>query len=124
MQKLTASTVREQTRDSLDCKIKLPPELAEKFSRDSPTRENLKVMIYCAAEPISVYNKVDISFPTQIEIKVNGNEVRANLRGLKNKPGSTRPADITDLVHKRTNYENLLTVTYALTSKVGDIPEF
>jgi E3 SUMO-protein ligase PIAS1 len=76
-------------------------------------------MIYCAAEPVSSFLALDIAFPQSIEIKLNGNEVKANLRGLKNKPGSTRPADITDLVHKRPNYNNILTVTYALTTKVG-----
>ncbi|KAL8710487.1 MAG: hypothetical protein Q9220_004919 [cf. Caloplaca sp. 1 TL-2023] len=44
-------------------------------------------------------------------------EVKTNLRGLKNKPGSTRPADITHLLRKRANYENSLSLTYALTHK-------
>ena len=79
---------------------------------------NLKVMIYCTAEPISLYTKVDIAFPYQVEIRVNGDEVKSNLRGLKNKPGSTRPADITGLIRKRAAYENVMTCTYALTQKV------
>lgn len=79
---------------------------------------NLKVMVYCAADPISPFTKVDIAFPYQVEIRVNGDEVKSNLRGLKNKPGSTRPADITSLVRKRAAYENMLTCTYALTQKV------
>ncbi|KAL9035327.1 MAG: hypothetical protein Q9214_006633 [Letrouitia sp. 1 TL-2023] len=74
-------------------------------------------MVYCAADPISHSSKTDIAFPHQIEIKVNLDEVKANLRGLKNKPGSTRPADITDLLRKRANYENTLMVTYALTHR-------
>ena len=46
---------------------------------------------------------------------MNQDEVKANLRGLKNKPGTTRPADITDLLRKRPNYSNSIAVTYALT---------
>lgn len=78
----------------------------------------LRVMIYCASEPIHPFVRVDISFPHQVEIKINLDEVKANLRGLKNKPGSTRPADITHLLRKREGYENSMTVTYALTHKV------
>ncbi len=74
-------------------------------------------MIYCASDPLSPFSKADIAFPYQVEIKVNMDEVKANLRGLKNKPGSTRPADITDLLRKRAGYENTMTVTYALTHK-------
>lgn len=77
-------------------------------------------MIYCASDPIPPYSKAEISFPYQVEIKVNQDEVKANLRGLKNKPGSTRPADITNLLRKRAGYENSMTVIYALTTKVGN----
>lgn len=60
----------------------------------------------------------DISFPQQLEIKVSGEEVKANFKGLKNKPGSTRPADITAFIKKQANYVNNIAVTYALTHKV------
>ena len=77
-----------------------------------------RVMIYCAADSTSSpFSKVDIAFPYQVEIKVNQDEVKSNLRGLKNKPGSTRPADITSLLRKRAGYENNMLVTYALTQK-------
>ena len=76
-------------------------------------------MVYAAAEPVSPFSQVDIAFPHQVEIRVNTEEVKSNLRGLKNKPGSTRPADITNLLRKRVpGYENTMTVIYALTSKV------
>ena len=108
--------VRESTRDHLEYKINMKSGIADRLSeRDSP----LRVMVYCASEPISPFTKVDISFPHQIEIRINQDEVKPNnLRGLKNKPGSTRPADITNLLRKRAGYENTMTVTYALTSKV------
>ena len=112
------SSVRESTRDQLEFKIKLRPDITEMFSSRNTTREDTKIMVFCAAEPLSPFTKVDIAFPNQIEIKVNGAEVRANFRGLKNRPGSTRPADITDLVRKTSNYENSVAVTYALTNKV------
>ncbi|MCJ1395256.1 SUMO ligase siz1 [Xylographa bjoerkii] len=105
--------VREATRDQLETKINLRQDVVDRLVADS----SQKVMIYCASEPISPFSQVDITFPHQIEIRVNLDEVKANLRGLKGKPGSTRPADITTLLRKRSGYENTLNVTYALTNK-------
>ena len=84
----------------------------------------VRAMIYCASEPVSLFSTVDICFPHQVEIKVNMDEVKANLRGLKNKPGSTRPADVTQLLRKRAGYENSIIVTYALTVKVSPLLAF
>ncbi len=85
-----------------------------------PREDNLKVMVFCAGD---IHNKQDIAFPHQSEIKVNGGEVKANLRGLKNKPGSTRPVDITkELRLNLTAYNNTVEMTYALTQKVGRGP--
>lgn len=105
--------VREATRDQIDVKITLRNDTADKLVKDP----SIKAMIYCASDPITPYSKAEISFPYQIEIKVNQDEVKANLRGLKNKPGSTRPADITNLLRKRAGYENSMAVIYALTAK-------
>ena len=101
----------------MECKIILKAETAERIKKDSAIR----AMVYCTAEPISPFTKADITFPHQVEIKVNGNEPKANLRGLKNKPGSTRPADITHLLHRRHPYESTLTITYALTQRVRSL---
>ncbi|KAI1752265.1 hypothetical protein F4782DRAFT_148053 [Xylaria castorea] len=77
--------------------------------------KSYRVMLFCAADNASLQ---DIAFPHQSEIKVNGGEIRANLRGLKGKPGTTRPVDITDSLRlKPTNYNNNIEFTYALTHK-------
>lgn len=81
------------------------------------TDPSMRVMAFCAAANTGVQ---DICFPYQSELKVNGGEVKANLRGLKNKPGSTRPVDITDLLRfKPATYANNVEFTYALTTKAG-----
>jgi len=77
-------------------------------------------MVFSSAESSG---RQDVSFPHQSEIKVNGGEIKANLRGLKNKPGSTRPVDITSVLrlqHNIPNYENKIAMTYALTNKASD----
>ncbi|KAK3356979.1 PINIT domain-containing protein [Lasiosphaeria hispida] len=77
--------------------------------------KTMRVMVFCASGNTGVQ---DIAFPHQSEMKVNTAEVKANLRGLKNKPGSTRPVDITDYLRmKPSNYANKIDFTYALTSK-------
>ena len=80
----------------------------------------MRVMIFCAAEGFnSPFQPHDISFPHQVEIRCNSDDVRGlNLRGLKNKPGTTRPADITKYIRKTANYPNQLEMVYALTTKV------
>lgn len=74
-----------------------------------------RVMVFCAD---GLSGPQDITFPHSSEIKVNGGEVKANLRGLKKKPGSTRPVDITDHLRLRGSYVNNVDFTYALTTKV------
>jgi E3 SUMO-protein ligase PIAS1 len=39
----------------------------------------------------------ELNLSHQVELKVNLDEVKANLRGLKNRPGTTQPADVTSL---------------------------
>ena len=86
----------------------------------------MKVYAFCAAANQGIQ---DVCFPYQSELKVNGGEVKANLRGLKNKPGSTRPVDLTPHLRLRpSTYNNNVEFTYALTSKVdasvGFLPRF
>jgi hypothetical protein len=79
--------------------------------------KTMRVMVFCADDEIGIK---DISFPHQSELKVNGGDVKANLRGLKNKPGSTRPVDITHLLRlDKFTYTNNVEFTYALTTKVN-----
>ncbi|KAF1851148.1 uncharacterized protein K460DRAFT_361907 [Cucurbitaria berberidis CBS 394.84] len=79
----------------------------------------LRLLLFSALEqPLTPVTRLDITFPSQIEVRINGEEVKANYKGLKNKPGSTRPADITDFVRiSPANHRNNIVVTYALTHK-------
>ena len=82
---------------------------------------SLRVMVFCSSEN---HGRQDVAFPHQSEIKVNTGEVKANLRGLKNKPGSTRPVDITkELRLKVPTYSNNVELTYALTTKASGSPQ-
>ncbi|KAI9836683.1 MAG: hypothetical protein M1819_001319 [Sarea resinae] len=111
---ITECPAMPSNRHTITTKVVLSAAVTEKLKANTSQR----VMVYCAADSgLSPYSKLDIAFPHQVEIKINQDEVKANLRGLKNKPGSTRPADITDLIRKTPGYENSLVMTYALTTK-------
>lgn len=106
-------------RNSVKATVILSPADVQQFAADKSHR----CMVYCAAvDNITPFTKdTEISFPHQVELRVNDEQISGlNLRGLKNKPGSTRPADITEhLLSKKANYRNEVTLTYALTQKVG-----
>jgi E3 SUMO-protein ligase PIAS1 len=95
--------------------------LNESQSGRLKTDPSLRLLLFSALEqPLAPYSRLDIAFPSQIEVKVNDDEVKANYKGLKNKPGSTRPADITDFVRtKVANQRNSILITYALTQKAS-----
>ncbi|KAL2365187.1 hypothetical protein RJZ56_001907 [Blastomyces dermatitidis] len=108
--------VRESTRDSVNLKVVLSAMNAARLQNDPSWR----VMVYCAVDSgLTQYTKSDITFPHQVELKANLDDVKANLRGLKNKPGSTRPADITGFIRKKAGYANHVVMTYALTQKAS-----
>ena len=95
--------------------MNLTPDVAAGLQTDP----SLRVMVFCAADTgTPAFAQHDIAFPHQVELKVNLDEVKANLRGLKNKAGSTRPADITNFIRKKPGYNNVVVLTYALTQKV------
>ncbi|KAI9842521.1 MAG: SUMO ligase siz1 [Thelocarpon superellum] len=101
-------------RHSVSTALRLTRAVIERVKADPAIR----LMVYCGAESsMGMFSKLDIAFPHQVELKVNQDDVKANLRGLKNKSGSTRPADITSFLHKVEKYENTVSLTYALTHK-------
>lgn len=106
---------REKTRDTARVTINLDTSVANDIVNDS----TLRVMVFCAAQSYdAAWKPVDIAFPQHAELKVNQEDVKTNLKGLKNKPGSTRPADITPLLRKKSHFPNVIELVYALTSQV------
>jgi E3 SUMO-protein ligase PIAS1 len=80
-----------------------------------------RVMVFCAGDCVGTQ---EITFPHQSELKVNGGDMKANLRGLKGKPGSTRPVDITNALRLKSSYSNSIEFTYALTTKASFLFSF
>ena len=103
-----------QNRHTVKAEIILSAEQCQRISN-----EGLRLLLYCGlAGGMSTYHPVDIAFPNQVEVRVNEDDLKANFKGLKNKPGSTKPADITDKLRTRpAGYNNRIALTYALTAK-------
>ncbi|KAF3925639.1 hypothetical protein ABW21_db0207566 [Orbilia brochopaga] len=85
---------------------------------DDLRKSGIRMILYCAeTSGGNVMGPHHVAFPQQIEIRVNSKTVSANLRGLKNKPGTTRPLDVTDYFEKHVGFKNTLTITYALSTR-------
>ncbi|PSK53061.1 hypothetical protein B9Z65_3261 [Elsinoe australis] len=98
--------------------ISYPIVLSENVIQRVRENPSLKIMLYCTATTLlSQYDASDVSFPSQIDLRVNSDEVRHNFKGLKNKPGTTKPVDLTQFLRKTARYQNMMTINYALTSK-------
>lgn len=103
-----------QNRHTVRAEIKLSDQHARQL-KDDPS---MRLMLYCGQNTgINPYAAIDIAFPNQIEVKVNGDDVKSNYKGLKNQPGSTKPADITSYIRKLAGYPNQISVCYALTQR-------
>lgn len=111
---LTCTTVCQNHRNTVQMQLALPEHHADGLKRNS----SIRVMLYCGENSHSHRSSAtDISFPLNIEIKINDQEIRTNTKGVKGKPGSTRPVDITPFL-RRHGATNIVSVTYALTTKV------
>ncbi|KAK3313400.1 PINIT domain-containing protein [Apodospora peruviana] len=109
-------TLSPQHRYSVTVQFKAMDSL---FLQQCVEYPNYRVMVFCAGGNTGVQ---DIAFPYESGLKVNSGDLKANLRGLKNKPGSTRPVDITDSLRLRlTGYVNTVEFTYASTQKVNSV---
>jgi hypothetical protein len=76
------------------------------------------VMVFCAeVQPAFNTRPLLIEFPSPSELLVNGKKVIANLRGLKGKPGTAPPADITKLLALSPRVSNRLEITYQGTTR-------
>ena len=104
----------QSNRSTLNLPVKLSEEVCQRLRNDNSVR----IYLFGASDPFAgPHGRNDIAFPQQLDVRINQEEFRANFKGLKNKPGSTRPADITSFVRKQPTYSNNIAITYALTSK-------
>ena len=103
-----------QNRNTVRVEVQLTADQIQRMAGDN----GLRPFMYCGlADGMTPYHPIDIAFPNQIEVKINGDELKSNYKGLKNKPGSTKPADLTGRFRAKPTYQNQVSITYALTTK-------
>jgi E3 SUMO-protein ligase PIAS1 len=78
---------------------------------------NYRVLVYCADVSPSNASPSFIEFPTQLEVRVNDQEVKASFKKVGKKEGSVKPADITAFI-KKSGAPNSFRIVYARTNKV------
>lgn len=116
MLSILGPTAHPSNKGYQNLSLSLSVETVDKMKYDP----NLRVMLYSATETsIGPYSQVDVAFPHHFEVRVNGDELKWNYKGLKNKPGSTRPADMTDMLRKfPPKYTNSIQISHAYNDKV------
>lgn len=80
--------------------------------------ETCRVFLFCyEVKYAQDYAIRPIEFPFLNEIMINGHKVTDNVRGIKNKPGTAKPADLTKFLKKSPSVLNVLDIIYAQTTK-------
>jgi E3 SUMO-protein ligase PIAS1 len=90
--------------------------IASRYLIQCQADDSLRIMLFAAK---GTHGAQDIAFPQQSDVRVDHVEVKGlNMRGLKNKPGTTRPADLTTALLSRGVYDKAIEFVYALTNEV------
>ncbi|KAL6940724.1 hypothetical protein ACO0QE_004637 [Hanseniaspora vineae] len=79
-------------------------------------REKFQLFMYSAEASNPNKSDAEIKFPHPLEIKMNNNVIKDNIRGFKSKPGTAKPANVTPFTFLSTARQNVLSVIYACTS--------
>lgn len=78
----------------------------------------MQVLLLCGAFEVGVpvTQSANIEFPIPLEIYVNGAQLKENVKGIKGKPGTARPANITKLISRSPSL-NKIEMVYAGSKK-------
>jgi E3 SUMO-protein ligase PIAS1 len=74
-----------------------------------------RLVLFCTQSDRVHFGNCVIEFPSHTEIRCNGSIITANLRGIKNKPGTINPPDLTGNAVLMPSVTNKIDVTFAET---------
>ena len=83
-----------------------------KLTPKQPTNP-YRLVLFCTQTDRVAYGNCVVEFPAHAEIRCNGTVVSANLRGIKNKPGTINPPDITPNTILMQGVGNKIDATFA-----------
>ncbi|QSL67102.1 hypothetical protein MERGE_001491 [Pneumocystis wakefieldiae] len=100
-------------RNIITASVRLSLKAVEKLA----SNESYRVYLFCTATDSAAFGFALIEFPVHIDLKVNGKHLSANTRGLKKKPGTAPPVDVTSLLFLDSKLVNKIEMIYANTEK-------
>jgi len=106
----------QTSRHEATCSIPIPPSHLETLRGNT----SLRILVYCGESSSNGFGGTNVKFPSQLEMRVNDQEVKANFKGVGKKEGSVKPVDITPFIRKQSGQTNSFRIAYALTQKVLD----
>jgi E3 SUMO-protein ligase PIAS1 len=102
------------SRTTQPIQVRLTTEMLAKLQPKGPQNQH-RIVLYCTQTDRVHFGNCVIEFPAHAEIRCNGSVVNANLRGIKNKPGTINPPDITSQSILMQGVTNKIDVTFAET---------
>jgi len=102
------------SRTSQPIQLRLTPEMLSKLTPKSPTN-HYRLALFCTQSDRVHFGNCVVEFPAHTEIRVNGTVIQANVRGIKNKPGTINPPDLTAHAILHQGVPNKVDVTFAET---------
>jgi E3 SUMO-protein ligase PIAS1 len=100
------------SRTTQPISLRLTSEMINKLTPKQPSNP-YRLVLFCTMTDRIHFNNCVVEFPTHAEIRCNGSIVTANLRGIKNKPGTINPPDLTQHAILMAGVTNKIDVTFA-----------
>jgi E3 SUMO-protein ligase PIAS1 len=82
-----------------------------KLTPKAPTN-SYRLALYCTLTDRIPFGNCVVEFPTHSDIRCNGSLITANLRGIKNRPGTVNPPDLTTHAIVMAGVGNKVDVTF------------
>jgi hypothetical protein len=92
--------------------LRLTTEMLSKLQPKQTSNPYRLVLFSTQTERVAFGNCV-IEFPPHTDIRCNGSPVQANVRGIKNRPGTINPPDVTAQIIMIQGVQNKIDVTFS-----------
>ena len=100
------------SRTTQPIQLRLTSEMLAKLHPKQPSNP-YRLVLFCTQTDRIHFGNCVLEFPQHTEIRFNGSIVPANVRGIKNKPGTINPPDLTANAILIQGVLNKIDVTFA-----------
>lgn len=117
VQVLSPARLCIEAKEQRTMSVTLPFTVAPMLSVQLRREPDYQIMVFCTSVEGAANPPALMEFPHVCEIKISGRVLEANLRGMKNKPGTVSPANITRLCRLEPAEYNKVEFIYANSPK-------